>query len=392
MLPAAPDRLLSGTERAWITADQLCPPFVNQQVIEGRGTLDPAFLQAAVAQAAEAHPNSRVRLRGWLGWSRWRPGPHPPPVTVVDGASWDGMSDAGAPFLQRPLDPWRGPVSEIVLVTAGLGTRLVVRTHHAAFDGRGAGLFSADLFRALRGEALLGAAAGPLTDAALAGPGAAAAPPREEWPSPLGASSSLAFSVCWQRRRVVGPTRQLLARAISALWHASRVHCDRPLRVAVPVDLRRAQPGLRASGNLTGIAHQIVDGPVSAEALRSHLAGDDAASTVRAAGALRWVPLWLMRREGARSARRALQGGRFGTSVTVSNLGRQDLAAYVGGGFEADASFWIPPGQPGLPLFVTLSGGPQGIELLGSAPVGLASGERLGNLLDTVAERLSQAG
>ncbi|MFT4974291.1 MAG: hypothetical protein ACI8S6_000173 [Myxococcota bacterium] len=373
-----PGRRLSGTERAWLAADRLCPPFVNQQLIEGTGTLDFDLLADAVARAAAVQPGVRLRLRGWLGATRWSTDGPPPLVTRIEGDDTEALA--------RRLDPRHGPIAEVLLLD---GPRVVFRTHHAALDGRGAGLFSADVFRALRGEPLLGALAGPLTDVDLTSTASAAPPAEAIWRAPMGIPTEQTFAVAWRRRRISGPTRQLLPRALSALHTASLAHGDGPLRVGIPVDLRRHRPGLRASGNLTGIAHLVLDGGDPAQALTEAIDGDGAAAAVQAAAALRGVPLWLMAAVGGRHARQGLKTGRFSTSATLSNLGRQDLVSLSGGGFQATGSLWIPPGQPGLPLFLTLSGDQDGFDLTGSAPVGLASEGRLDQLLDAMAAALS---
>jgi hypothetical protein len=401
-LPIQPRRV-SGLERAWLVADRLRPPFVNQLVLEGEGGLSQGAVERAVQQTAAVMPGLSVRARGWLRGAQWVPGGPPPPVRVEDGAAWDGRSPDGAPFLVQPLDPVDGPIAEVVLLEGspdGL-TRLVIRTHHAALDGRGAQHLAEGLFAALRGQDPEPVGSGPDTDAdvaALAGVPSRKDPPPDRG-SPTGASTSDAFEVTWLRRRVEGRFRGLLSQAIVALWSASQPFATEPLRVGVPVDLRRYRPGLRSTANLTGILHVDLGGVTDLAAAqaraRSRLAhGLDAhAAAAHALGlsGLRNLPLWFVTWAARRQALEGLQTGRFSTSATVSNLGRQDLDLYRGGGFEARRAFWIPPGQPGLPLFLALSGDDFGVELCGSMPVGLASGGRLAALLDGVADALVQA-
>jgi hypothetical protein len=398
-------RPVSGLEKAWLVADRLAPPFANQLVIEGTGRLDPELVQVAANRVAVQMPGVCVRRRGWLGGMRWESTGVPPVVRVDDGSAWDGQGPAGAPFLTRPMDPARGPVCEVVVVKGSADgvDRIVVRTHHAALDGRGAGLFAADLFAVLRGEEPKGAKGGPFTDVDLAR--MAEVPPRKDPEpdrgSPTGAPTSDAFETTWARRRVPGRFRGLLPRAIVGLWQASRTYCTDPLRFGVPVDLRRYNPELRSTANLTGILHIDLDGVDSVA--RAHarvrarlthgLEGHAAAAHVLGVDGLRGLPLWFMGWAGARAAKQGLQTGRFRTSVTLSNLGRQDLSQYRGGGFEAKRAFWIPPGQPGLPLFLAMAGDAEGLELVGSMPVGLADGGRLEGLLEGMAEALvSEAG
>lgn len=383
-----------------MVADRLAPPFVNQFVLEGQGRLDPELVQVAANRVAVQMPGVCLRHRGWMGGMRWESSGTPPVVRVDDGQGWDGQSPAGAPFLARPMNPQRGPVCEVVVLKGSAdGTdRVVIRTHHAALDGRGAGLFAADLFAVLRGEEPLGAKAGPFTDVDLARMAevSAGADPVLDRGSPTGAPTSAAFETTWARRRVSGRFRGLLPRAIVGLWSASRAYTTDPLRVGVPVDLRRYHPKLRSTANLTGIMHIDLAGVEAVgqahARVRARLAhgleGHSAAAHALGMDGLRGLPLWFMGWAGRRAAAESLRTNLFRTSVTLSNLGRQDLSRYRGGGFEARRAFWIPPGQPGLPLFLAMSGDAEGLEIVGSMPVGLADGGRLEGLLDGMAAAL----
>ena len=88
-----------------------------------------------------------------------------------------------------------------------------------------------------------------------------------------------------------------------------------------------------------------------------------------------------MVRAGRKAALQNLKAGRYPISATLSNLGWQDLRLLRGAGFTAQKAFWIPPGNPGLPLFLTLTGDDEGIEVCGAMPIGLADEGRLENLL-----------
>lgn len=393
-------RRLSGLERVWLAADRIQSPFVNQLVLEGRGTIAAGALKEAVAAAAAVHPGMSLRLRGWLRWSRWKPGPSPT-FRVVDGRRWDGMGPKGAPFLDEPLNPYSGPVAEVLWVE-GEVPRMVIRSHHAVTDGRGATLFAEDLFRALRGEALLGAACGPLTDADLAEQVRArpvekkgrptatkeveAQPPADR-PAPTGKAHIFTNATTWARQRVPGHFSQLLPRVMRAVAGYARAQSEIPLRVDIAVDLRRFLPELRSSANLTGILHldltNLPSGPDAIPALESQIlaALPRAALVPLHAENLRNVPLTLMARAGRKSAVQNLRKGRYPISATFSNLGWQNLRNWSGGGFSAQRAFWIPPGNPGLPLFLTLTGDDEGIELCAAMPVGLADEGRLEGLL-----------
>ncbi|MFZ5478070.1 MAG: hypothetical protein ACOZNI_14945 [Myxococcota bacterium] len=367
-------RPLFGLERVWLVADRLWPPFVNQQVLEGDAAPDAGRWRAALAALDPAWPAARARLHGALGAARWVADGPSPALVEVDGDGWDARGPA--PFLARPLDPFAGPIAEVLLVR-GDPPRVVLRTHHAAFDGRAAGRWAADLAAALDGRPLAGGAlAGPLdVDVAPAVP-PSPEPPRDRL-APTGAPTSAARETTWRRVTAPGPARDVLARALAALAGAAGT----PVRVSIPVDLRGERRDL--TGNHTGFVHlEPPAGEPARAALDAALAGGAAGGPVHAAHRLRWLPLGLMEAAGRTVADDLLARGRCTVSATVSNLGRQPV--FAGGGFRAARSFWIPPG--GSPLFVTLSGHAEGIEVCGSAPVGLAGEGRLDALLARVAE------
>jgi len=391
-------RRLSGLERIWLMADRMCPPFVNQLVLEAPdGDLDAVDWDAAVVEAARAVPGVSLRLRGVLGWTRWVPGPTPR-VVRVSGSTWDGWSGGGAPFLATPIDPRRGPVAEVVLVS-GETPRLVLRTHHAALDGRGTLLFMAALVKAARGEEPEVTPDGPVTDVALARD-LGASPEGEvasDCVSPFGPADPAPFGVRWARRRVSGATGGLLARTAVAL--AGRVPgANRGrVRLDVPVDMRRHRPELRSTANLTGLIRlsmgDLMQASSPAEAItervRQGLGSAEEARFPLVAPLLAWLPLWLIERFARASAERALARGEFSTTATISNLGRLDLPGFAVPGFEPTRAFFIPPGSPGLPLFLTLTGDAEGVTLCGSAPLALSGNGRLEALLEAVAARLS---
>jgi len=389
LLPDNLRRPVFGIERIWLAADRITPPFVNQWVVEGDGGLDLDAWPDAVGRAAEVHPLLSARLRGVLRGLRWEAGGAPPRVTVHEGA-WDATGPDGAPWCATRLPPAGGPVAEVVLLP-GPTPRVVFRTHHAIADGRGTLLWAAEVGRALRGEPLLGSA-GAADDVGLAravGASSAVDPPKV-LRSPLGPGPAQPLrQVTWARRRIRGRFDRLLARVTLALDAFS----DAPLRIGVPVDLRPRAPGLRTTANLTGLSH--VDVPPGAPLETVHALIGEATAPARAAGsllradAIRGLPLWLMSWVGWGSTRRCLTRNEYSASAVVSNLGRLDLDIVAGAGFLPRRSFWIPPGHPGLPLFVALSGDRRGVDLTVSAPLALTSQAHLADVLGELAALLT---
>jgi hypothetical protein len=389
-------RPLSGVERLWLAADRFAPPFVNQMVIEGTSQrpADLARWRRAVTRVLPAQPGCKARITGALRRSRWVMDGHAPRIVEVDGALWDGLSPEGAPFLCRPLSPRAGRTAEILLVRDERTPRVVVRTHHAAMDGRGTTLLAEGLFASLRGEDVEPATAGGPTDLDLAsdlGGEPGAMPERDCLPPFRGVDGGIQAGLTWLRRRLDGPVRRPLAVLAVAVAQA----VGEPCRVDVPVDLRRHRPGLSSSANLTGLLRLPVapgDDVAAVDAdLRRRVEAGEAAGFVLAADRMRGLPMAVIVSGGRAAARDSLSLGRFETSATLSNLGRLDLARLSCPDFAARRVFFVPPGSPGLPLFVTITGDPDGVEVCAAAPVALASAGRLQRLIDDLVTRLGES-
>ncbi|MDY0060214.1 MAG: hypothetical protein RBU45_10420 [Myxococcota bacterium] len=417
-LPDSTGRPLSTLERTWLVADRVAPPFVNQLVLEGEGWPVPAAgWPRLLLELARAVPGCRLRLRGALGGCRWVADGPLPAVQEVDGSCWDGQGPAGAPWLRAPLSPEQGPTCELLLVrpgapptapasARGAGSkppvpRLVLRTHHAVTDGQGTLLLARALFALLRQEQPEPATAGLPTDEGLATmaplPAASWQPPPEQSVSPVGpATPDLAAGLRWARQSVPGRFSALLPQVLLLLARHAGAGPDRPVLVSVPVDLRPHRPGLHSTANLTGFhhvpLHELVTAPDPRAAIQGALAAQRAAGAelahlrfLASQPGLRWTPLGVLAAGASRLARQALARDRFGASAAVSNLGRLDLTPLQGGGFVARRAFFIPPGNPAVPLFLTLTGGPAGLELCGTMPDSLAGEGRLTGLLAALA-------
>lgn len=383
-------RPLSGVERLWLVADAQAPPFVNQLVLEGAGAPDVDALRAAV-NTLGAWAVCSSRLRGRLRGAAWVGGGEPWRLRRVDGSAWSGRSEVGAGFLSDALPPTTGPLCELLIVDGG-PPRLVLRTHHAAFDGRGTLELAAALFACARGEPVRELPLSGPTDAELAAtlgvPAEATVARNCGTPLPIGPGR------CWRRVTASVSPRGMLPRLAHAIGEA--VPPDQRCRVDLAVDLRRHAPELRSTANLTGLVRLGVDGhrdradPVGrirAE-LERRLRRKEEAAFPRAADALRGLPLRLMASAARTHHQRRVEDGLFGSSANLSNVGRLDLPALSGAGFAAEAGWFVPPGSPSLPLFLALTGGPRGVELCATAP---ADGADLEALLARLVQSLEAA-
>lgn len=402
-------RPMSATERLWVVAEHMHPPFVNQLVLEAEpgASLSEERLAQAVGAAAAAHPGTRLRSAGALGWARWVDDAPLPPVLSVDGSAWSGRSPAGAAFLQLPLPAATGPTTGVLRVE-GDPLRLVIRSHHATMDGGGTHLFARDLFRALRGEPLEGSTLDPTVDVDIA---RSLEPPpfsrrEHRFGAPTGVARGRLDRTTWLRRTHTGSTRRLLPRLAVALHTVAQQWTELPLSLSVPVDLRRHRPELRSTANLTGAVFLDLDVDLRssphgrqlapdlrlAELLAERAAGGEAGKGLVAGQPLRWLPLSWLVGLGRHFMRKEVKAGRYPSSGVISNLGRMDLAALSCPGFAARTAFWIPPASEGQRLFLTMTGGgSDGVELCCTMAEAFASDGRLEALMDGLIEALEDS-
>lgn len=335
-------RRISPIERGYLNAAATGTPQLIQMVIEGDGTLDPDALRRAVHAATQACPGLAVRRRGAL----WRAdGPVPEVVELPAGTGPDD------PFFHRDLPVVTGPVCEVGLIP-GEPTRLVVRASHIVTDGRGLRAWIADLFRVLRGEDAAGspdavgeehfrAAAGDIPPAP--GPARLTGLPAILGRGPAGTRP------LWLRRRVPAGPSGVAARAAAAL---SRHLTTDTGRLIVPVDLRRHDPAVRSTANLT--SQLVLD-----------LRRDDAwkrlhSTLVRAL--LTKAEVAALDRDFLRgnpfannlSEARELDGTRFPCTAIVSDHGTLDPAAYSTPAFRATSFATLPMLVPYAEMFLSV--------------------------------------
>lgn len=348
-MPAAQySRRITSIERGYLNAATQGDNPIISFVIEGHGRLDPQALERAIAVTSRANPGLSVARRGkfWVGTGE------PPALEVHVTRPGEDWTDH--PFLRAPLDLVHGPVSSVGLIRAGHLDRLVIRVSHAVADGRGIERWADDLFRALRGEEPVGspstvtdqyflsrARRRPAPDAPWTSPGS----PR---PSPLGPGRDDADLPRWTHIRLDGELSFVTARIISLLGSV----CP-GARVLVPVDLRRHDPSVDSTANLSaplymeacsGRSWQEVQGRI----LRAMANGDE----LRAIMA-RFVTSNPMARslEQARSAGR---DGLFPCTAIISDHGRIDADhRYSLPGWRPEAVFTLPMLVPYAAMFIS---------------------------------------
>ncbi|MDM7924728.1 MAG: hypothetical protein QUS35_01805, partial [bacterium] len=249
-------RELGATERIYLALKGVCPPMINHLCWDGTGKFDVPKWKDAVRRASEANPGSRAVIRGFNLFSRIV-GTGPLPALVeIDGSKWDGMSSKNIPAeLTKPLDPRRGPVAELVLVH-GDQLRVVVRTHHSFMDGRGSLWWAEEIFRVLNGQEPLGSDS-TITEHQLCDSfqkeGRSLAEP--VYIPPTGPARGNDAGVMWIRKIYPGRYRNPMGQVAILLAKEAWKHSEGKVRIAIPVDLRARQEGLRSTGNLTNLIY-----------------------------------------------------------------------------------------------------------------------------------------
>ncbi|MEU7907359.1 non-ribosomal peptide synthetase [Actinoplanes sp. NPDC049118] len=359
-------RPVSPTEWLYLAGQRTMPPFAVQLVVEGEGSLDPAALTEAVRVGSAACPGARLARRG----RTWIDTGAAPPVTVAGPAS-------------LCAGPASAPLERTCEVVAAEGA-VLFRASHAVMDGRGVLTWAADVFRALRGEPPLGAHA-VLTDHGLAERlGTPGRRPRTSvgWRSPVaGPAAHRATAQGWARRTVDGNHPGLVAKLAAAV--AGFTGTDRS-RLMVPVDLRRHDPALRSTANLS-LPVFLTAGPdetwqnLHKQILRALVERREVTVGAAERAAYR-LPLGLL------SEFLRVAGDRYLCTAILSHLGRVDPAEFSTDGFRASTVYSLPTHAPLAPLTIVATAPPGRTELT-VAHHGAA--ERAEALLDAAEAALS---
>ncbi|MEV4559183.1 hypothetical protein AB0K51_19650 [Kitasatospora sp. NPDC049285] len=334
-------RRISPIERGYLNAAATGTPQLIQMVIEGVGRIGLDELTDAVRQATAVSPGLAVRRRG----AAWRAGDELPPVVELPaGAGLDH------PFFHRDLDVVAGPVCEVGLAN-GPVTRLVVRASHIVTDGRGLRYWIEDLFRALRGEPVVGADA-TVDDAhfrAAAAPvPAAPAPARVPGHPAILGQGPADGTALWLRRSVRATPSAVTARVGAAI---SRHLAADSGRLIIPVDLRRHDRTVRSTANLTSqlvldLHHEDRWNRLHSQLLAAMLRKREVAVLDR--DFLRSNPF-------ANSLREAqeLDGSRFPCTAILTDHGRIDTDLYRTERFHPTEYYTLPMLVPYAEMFLS---------------------------------------
>ncbi|MFT3929042.1 MAG: hypothetical protein QM709_01990 [Spongiibacteraceae bacterium] len=359
-------------------------------IIEGESRVTRSEWEAALAKVVDANPACRLRIVGRRQNARWSSDGVGTRIRHIESCAWDGRSHIGAEFIKAThLDLENGPTSELI-IAKGEPDRIMIRAHHAVMDGMGIVYFFQELFRALRGEPLLGTNA-IFSDADLMQSVAAQRPPKLE-----GKPASLTGGVrraqrgnVWRRISATGVKPNYLLGKL-AVWikQFAERYSNLPVRIMLPVNLRRHCDGLNSMLNFTGIVIVEVSSTDGADEFRRKLrdllkinAEANYSPTIEK---FRYLPMAWLDWVGAKFARHE----NTKDTVGVSNFGVVKPEHYRCENFSPRAMFALPAFDGNAFIVIAIMNNTAEISV--GMPLGLASDGRFDALMNYLGEQLQQ--
>ncbi len=360
-------------------------------VLRGEGALSIQQWQQALDRVVEVNPGTRLRMVGKCLGARWQSDGLPPRLRALERCDWDVQSDRGSEFIQAtrlPLDS--GPTIELIVAPQpDKGSLLILRALHAVMDGGGGIHFLHELFRALRGERLLGSNAGYSDIDLMRSIGKVRSP---DWfdktARPTGNPEGGEIGDEFRRISLGPPRKNLLAKVAVAMAEFAHQYSDLPVLIAVPVDLRMLEPALLATTNFSNVLFVHLEKGEGIENFTSKLQtmlaqsleeGYQGASDIFKLLPLPWLDLLVSRSRINYRRRKPLE------TAVISNLGCQDSASLSCPGFHLSDMVALP--QPGS-AFATLAGVDNRVDLILNLSKVLASNGRFDALMAHLQRRL----
>jgi hypothetical protein len=363
----------------------------NGFCVEAEGQLPAARWQAALDAVTRDNPGARLRMLDEGRRARWDSDGLPPRLRLVDDSDWDGRSDVGAEVIYAtPLALATGPTVELLVIARPAGrSLLVVRSLHAVMDGLGTLHFLHELFRALRGEPLLGTNAAFSDVDLMRSVGVTRTTSKHVKTVALtGLPHGDDVGDTWRRLSLGKPRKNQLGLVAEAVAEFTHRHTTLPALIAVPVDLRRHAPELRSTANYATMLLVRLDpgegGDAFKQRLKAMLEAKMDAVYPRFLDLVRWFSLARLDLMASRTAKNYRTRKPLETAV-ISNLGRQDAGLLGCDGFRATRFFVIPLKGS---VFLAMACIADELELTINVPRVLASDGRLDAFLELLVAKL----
>lgn len=392
-------RPISPLEKVFLAKADLEPKqqFTNQGIIEGTGFFDIEKWKRAVHAASVANVASRVTLQRKNFKYFWTESDVFPTVRVVSDSKWDGMSSRGMEYLPDRLCPMKGPVCEVILVDGEKTKRVVVNTLHGAMDGVGTVIWGADIFRFLRGEALVGSNS-TLTDFEVVKKFKAKKPSAEKggFLSPFSQKQSTEKNGIWIRKIIPHTVSKIIPKICKVIAEESWRHMNGNVRIMIPVDLRRRMGNLVAVGNLTGYLYLDIKKNQTARDINL-----DLIKQLRAHSdcympfmlkIMRFMPAMMIHQGCLNGDKKSAVSWRYPYSGMITHLGWLTTGQMDADQFKGDSWFstnsMSGPGAPSITITLSeiISGNEKHCNLIVGAPKAQANYEEL----DSFSEKILQ--
>lgn len=383
-------RRISPTERLYLSARDVHPHFLIQVVVEGAGALDPDKLQHAVDLASQAHPGARLVRSG----KDWVAVAGTPRVRALAGTTidYDHLTEDGVlnGGIARPDFVSEAPNCEVVVLTAEPVT-VIFRAFHGVMDAKGLQMWAADVFRVLRGDTPEGAP-GTTTDHELAhrlGIPGSPVPMRLSFRNPAGHGADIAERPFLLRHRTVPGTSTAIVARIGEIVTST---IDSRSRLMIPVDLRRHDPDLGSTANLTlplfldttpGEGWREINGRMLAGLMRR-----DELNQMKNPG-LEQIPVPLAKAVMRTIEKVGRRTGRNLCSAIISHAGKVTLGDFAGPDFTPTGLVAIPAHTGLAPISFAIVESEHSTGITVSCRNGRGVAERLETLLDDIAEALA---
>lgn len=366
----------------------------NGFIFRGEGRISAERWQAALDQVTEANPGTRLRLAGDAFRARWLNDGQPTRLRIVEDCNWNAESSEGSDFVYETVFSLDEGLTSELLVMHQPGNRmlLMLRAHHAVMDGMGVMHFMRELFRALRGERLLGTNAAFSDVDVMTSVGATRSTSRHiKTVAMTGAPQGMARGDEWRVVYVGAPQKNLLGRIAEAMADFAWQHSDVPLSIGVPVDLRRHVPGLLSTANFTNMLLVRMEKGEGAEDFRRKLNDmlDQKMETLYPGilDIFKWLPLGWLDRLVSRNEKNYYRKKPVET-VVITNLGRCSSADFSCNDFRMDSLLVVPVAGS---IFAALSGVDGRVELAINMPRVLGSNGRFEAFEAFLQKRLSNS-
>lgn len=345
-------------------------------VLEGELAADATIdWQSAIDKVVAVNPGCCLRLSGKRQHTRWSSDGHPPALRFEPDCTWDGRSSIGDDFIfATPLSLEEGRTCELIIAGRG-NIKVIFRVAHAVMDGMGVVHFLLELFRAIRGEPLLGSNA-TYTDIELMHK-IPSRPLPFKFIKPLaltGAPQGNERGGLWRRVTLSGPQPHLVPRVAQIIAEYARRHrvasdgaadqksgASGTVRIALPVSLKRHAPELLATTNFTSMLYLDIAPDANAEANNIKQQLDDALERNVEANypgflkVIRYLPFsWVDRIVSP--TRKNYTHPYLAETAVLSVMGPFKRSMFSGGGFRASTLYGLPQKENAFIVIVGFQG------------------------------------